>query len=247
MNDGTPRRSGSRTTTGSRSTTTTASCARGPWSPPAFRGASASSTTRPSGRSGCRSRRCGANRRAGGHNSLTRVRLKPVLMIGGYGQFTYHFNYWGPTGVNRDTSVRIRKLARGGVLRRDAMDVRAQVSMVFHLDKCIGCHTCSIACKNVWTDRKGAEYMWWNNVETKPGTGYPTSWEDQEKYKGGWQKVDGRPRAAGGGQGARGDDRVPQPEPPAPSTTTTSRSPTGTRTSSTPRRGRTSPPRGRSR
>ena len=45
--------------------------------------------------------------------------------------------------------------------------------MVFHLDKCIGCHTCSIACKNVWTDRKGTEYMWWNNVETKPGTGYP--------------------------------------------------------------------------
>ena len=69
------------------------------------------------------------------------------------------------------------------------MDVRTQISMVFHLDKCIGCHTCSIACKNVWTDRRGAEYMWWNNVETKPGTGYPTAWEDQEKYKGGWQKV----------------------------------------------------------
>ena len=68
------------------------------------------------------------------------------------------------------------------------MDVRAQISMVFHLDKCIGCHTCSIACKNIWTDRKGAEYMWWNNVETKPGTGFPTRWEDQEKYKGGWQK-----------------------------------------------------------
>jgi len=68
------------------------------------------------------------------------------------------------------------------------MDVRSQVSMVFHLDKCIGCHTCSVACKNVWTDRPGAEYMWWNNVETKPGTGYPTAWEDQEKYKGGWEK-----------------------------------------------------------
>lgn len=67
------------------------------------------------------------------------------------------------------------------------MNVRAQVSMVFHLDKCIGCHTCSIACKNIWTDRKGAEYMWWNNVETKPGTGYPTTWEDQEKYKGGFE------------------------------------------------------------
>lgn len=67
------------------------------------------------------------------------------------------------------------------------MDVRAQVSMVFHLDKCIGCHTCSIACKNVWTDRRGAEYMWWNNVETKPGTGYPTAWEDQDHYSGGWE------------------------------------------------------------
>ncbi len=71
------------------------------------------------------------------------------------------------------------------------MDVRSQISMVFHLDKCIGCHTCSIACKNIWTDRKGTEYMWWNNVETKPGTGYPTRWEDQEKYKGGWEKLNG--------------------------------------------------------
>ncbi len=71
------------------------------------------------------------------------------------------------------------------------MDIRSQVSMVFHLDKCIGCHTCSIACKNIWTDRKGAEYMWWNNVETKPGTGYPTLWEDQEKYRGGWKVESG--------------------------------------------------------
>ena len=74
------------------------------------------------------------------------------------------------------------------------MDVRAQVSMVFHLDKCIGCHTCSVACKNLWTDRKGAEYMWWNNVETKPGTGYPVLWEDQQKYRGGWEKKGGRLR-----------------------------------------------------
>jgi nitrate reductase alpha subunit len=49
-------------------------------------------------------------RRAGGHNSLTRVRLKPLLMIGGYGQFTYAFNYWGPTGVNRDTYVLVKKM-----------------------------------------------------------------------------------------------------------------------------------------
>jgi nitrate reductase beta subunit len=72
------------------------------------------------------------------------------------------------------------------------MDVRAQLSMVFHLDKCLGCHTCSVACKNVWTDRRGAEYMWWNNVETKPGTGYPTRWEDQETYAGGWRATGGR-------------------------------------------------------
>jgi len=68
------------------------------------------------------------------------------------------------------------------------MNVRAHMSKVFHLDKCIGCHTCSVACKNLWTDRKGAEYMWWNNVETRPGTGYPTQWENQEYFKGGWKK-----------------------------------------------------------
>jgi len=50
------------------------------------------------------------NRRAGAHNSPTRARLKPLLMMGGYGQFTYGFNYWGPTGVNRDTFVLVRKL-----------------------------------------------------------------------------------------------------------------------------------------
>ena len=49
-------------------------------------------------------------RRAGGHNSLTRTRLKPNFMIGGYGQFTYHFNYWGPVGCNRDTHILVRKL-----------------------------------------------------------------------------------------------------------------------------------------
>jgi nitrate reductase alpha subunit len=49
-------------------------------------------------------------KRAGMNNSLTRTRLKPVLMTGGYGQFTYAFNYWGPTGVNRDTFVYLRRV-----------------------------------------------------------------------------------------------------------------------------------------
>lgn len=50
------------------------------------------------------------NRRAGGHNSFTRVHLKPNLVAGGYGQFSYGFNYWGPTGVNRDTHVIVKKM-----------------------------------------------------------------------------------------------------------------------------------------
>jgi nitrate reductase alpha subunit len=50
------------------------------------------------------------NRRGGGHNSLTRVRLKPTLMLGGYGQFSFALNYWGPTGNNRDTFVRVTRL-----------------------------------------------------------------------------------------------------------------------------------------
>ena len=67
------------------------------------------------------------------------------------------------------------------------MQIRAQVSMILNLDKCIGCHTCSVTCKNVWTSRKGVEYVWFNNVETKPGIGYPDDWENQERWKGGWK------------------------------------------------------------
>jgi nitrate reductase beta subunit len=70
------------------------------------------------------------------------------------------------------------------------MKVRAQVAMVMNLDKCIGCHTCSITCKNVWTSREGMEYVWFNNVETKPGVGYPREWENQNLWKGGWQRKD---------------------------------------------------------
>jgi nitrate reductase alpha subunit len=49
-------------------------------------------------------------KRAGMNNSLTRARLKPVLMSGGYAQFSYAFNYWGPTGNNRDTYVFVRRI-----------------------------------------------------------------------------------------------------------------------------------------
>ncbi len=73
------------------------------------------------------------------------------------------------------------------------MKVRAQIAMVLNLDKCIGCHTCSVTCKNVWTSRDGMEYAWFNNVETKPGVGYPKEWENQAKWNGGWKRrKDGR-------------------------------------------------------
>ncbi len=66
------------------------------------------------------------------------------------------------------------------------MKIRSQVGMVLNLDKCIGCHTCSVTCKNVWSSREGMEYAWFNNVETKPGIGFPKDWENQEKWQGGW-------------------------------------------------------------
>jgi len=68
------------------------------------------------------------------------------------------------------------------------MKIRAQVAMVLNLDKCIGCHTCSVTCKNVWTNREGMEYAWFNNVETKPGIGYPKDWENQDRWNGGWRR-----------------------------------------------------------
>ena len=83
------------------------------------------------------------------------------------------------------------------------MKIRAQLAMVMNLDKCIGCHTCSIPCKNVWTNREGAEYIWYNNVETKPGIGYPKRWENQEVWKGGWTVKDGEPRLRAGGRASK--------------------------------------------
>jgi nitrate reductase beta subunit len=81
------------------------------------------------------------------------------------------------------------------------MKVRAQIGMVMNLDKCIGCHTCSVTCKNVWTNREGMEYAWFNNVETKPGIGYPKDWENQDRWQGGWvRKPDGRIEPKQGGR-----------------------------------------------
>ncbi|HWB83241.1 MAG TPA: nitrate reductase subunit alpha [Bryobacteraceae bacterium] len=49
-------------------------------------------------------------RRGGGTNSITRMRLKPLLMAGGYAQNSYRFNDYGPPATDRDTYVIVHKL-----------------------------------------------------------------------------------------------------------------------------------------
>jgi len=68
---------------------------------------------------------------------------------------------------------------------------RRQLAMVFDLNKCLGCQTCSIACKTLWTDQEGMEHMWWNVVNTLPGKGSPLNWMES----GGGFADDGQPRA----------------------------------------------------
>ncbi len=48
-----------------------------------------------------------------------------------------------------------------------------QFAFVFNINRCLACQTCSMADKSTWLFSKGQEYMWWNNVETKPYGGYP--------------------------------------------------------------------------
>jgi DMSO reductase family type II enzyme iron-sulfur subunit len=74
-----------------------------------------------------------------------------------------------------------------------------QLAWVFDLNKCIGCQTCSVACRVLWTEgEKGADHHWWMTVNTKPGRGTPREWEKM-----------------GGGYDARGKlqlGRLPTPE-----------------------------------
>ncbi len=55
-----------------------------------------------------------------------------------------------------------------------------QIAMVIDLNKCLGCQTCTMACKTQWTIGKGRDYMYWNNVETMPGKGYPKGCMDMD-------------------------------------------------------------------
>ncbi len=179
--------------------------------------------------------------RGGIHNSVTRAVLKPTHMIGGYAQQSYGFNYYGTVGSNRDEFVIVRKMDKVDWLDEPAgrsrrapsggrgMKIRAQIAMVLNLDKCIGCHTCSVTCKNVWTNREGMEYAWFNNVETKPGIGYPKEWENQKRWNGGWRAAAERQARAADRRPSGGCSPRSSPIRICPrSTTTTSPSPSTT-------------------
>lgn len=62
------------------------------------------------------------------------------------------------------------------------MKIRSQVGMVLNLDKCIGCHTCSVTCKT-----SGPAVKAWNtrgSTTWKPsGQGFPTDWENRGKIQ----------------------------------------------------------------
>ena len=68
-----------------------------------------------------------------------------------------------------------------------------QLATVIDLNKCMGCQSCTVACKNLWTQRPGTEHMRWANVATTPGRGYPRDWQSKG---GGYDKQ---------GYAARGD------------------------------------------
>jgi len=56
---------------------------------------------------------------------------------------------------------------------------RRQMVFVADLNKCIGCQTCTVACKRLWSNGPGQDYMYWRNVETVPGKGYPMNWRSK--------------------------------------------------------------------
>lgn len=63
-------------------------------------------------------------------------------------------------------------------MRYDVPTPKRQVAMVLDLNKCLGCHTCSVACKKLWNTDSGTDYTYWNNVETHPGKGFPANWQE---------------------------------------------------------------------
>jgi nitrate reductase beta subunit len=73
----------------------------------------------------------------------------------------------------------------------EAARPKKQFAMIMDLNKCIACQTCTVACKTTWTPGRGQEYMFWNNVETKPYGFYPLGWDVNILDKLGVQDMSG--------------------------------------------------------
>ncbi len=90
------------------------------------------------------------------------------------------------------------QLGREMTYRFDHAAPQWQFAAVFNINRCLACQTCTMACKSTWTFSEGQEYMWWNNVETKPYGGYPQHWDVKtleliEQAKPGGQTWGGNP------------------------------------------------------
>ncbi|MBF0157599.1 MAG: dehydrogenase [Magnetococcales bacterium] len=70
---------------------------------------------------------------------------------------------------------------------------KKQFAMVIDTNKCIACQTCTVACKTTWTSSRGQEYMFWNNVETKPYGYYPLGWDVKILERMGVQEIEAGP------------------------------------------------------
>jgi nitrate reductase beta subunit len=69
------------------------------------------------------------------------------------------------------------------------MKIRAQIGMVLNLDKCIGCHTCSVTCKNVWTSREGRRIRLVQQRRDQAGHRLSqASGRTRRSWNGGWRR-----------------------------------------------------------
>ena len=60
----------------------------------------------------------------------------------------------------------------------------------------IGCQTCSVACKVLWTQEEGEDHEWWCTVNTQPGEGYAQGMGGDGRRSRSWDwKAQGGPAA----------------------------------------------------
>ena len=93
-----------------------------------------------------------SGQRGGVHNSLTRIMIKPTHLVV-VRKLSFAFNYYSPTGNQRDEITVIRRHeTKMSSIEVTSMRSWREMAMVMNLDKCIGCHTCSVTCKQAWTN-----------------------------------------------------------------------------------------------